>query len=95
MKGKSGKKFVDKHIGLKLRLLRMGKKVSQYNLGKSLRVSIEQVQIYENGQERIGAEMLWSICQIFNVWPEYFFDGLDEKLRSPLVANDNASIRLV
>lgn len=71
-------KTVDKHVGMKLKLLRLGRKMSQTELGDSVGISFQQIQKYERGSNRIGASRLWSFCEVFDTHPNYFFDGLNE-----------------
>jgi len=47
---------VDQHVGSRVRLRRMLLGMSQERLGESMGLSFQQLQKYENGMNRIGAE---------------------------------------
>lgn len=91
-------KAIDRHVGMRLRLLRLNHKMSQTELGNRVGVTFQQIQKYERGANRIGASRLWSLCEIFEAEPNFFFDGLgDEKSETqpnPL-AEDNWSEKLL
>ena len=70
-------KQIDRHVGMKLRLLRLNAKMSQTELGNALGLTFQQVQKYERGANRIGGSRLWQICEIFNAEPNFFFEGLE------------------
>ncbi len=69
-------KSVDRHVGMRLRVLRLNHNMSQSELGDSVGVTFQQIQKYERGANRIGASRLWKLCVIFNAKPNYFFEGL-------------------
>ncbi len=69
-------KVIDRHVGMRLRLLRLNHKMSQTELGDKVGVTFQQIQKYERGANRIGASRLWKLCEIFNAEPNFFFDGL-------------------
>ncbi|MGJ8562725.1 MAG: helix-turn-helix domain-containing protein [Alphaproteobacteria bacterium] len=71
-------KVIDRHVGMRLRLLRLNHKMSQTELGDKVGVTFQQIQKYERGANRIGASRLWSLCEIFEAEPNFFFDGLSE-----------------
>ncbi|MEO0399185.1 MAG: helix-turn-helix transcriptional regulator [Pseudomonadota bacterium] len=71
---------LDSQIGLRVRLLRKDRSVSQRELGELLGVTFQQVQKYEKGSNRIGAGRLWQISQILEAPITYFFDGLFSEL---------------
>ena len=71
-------KVIDRHVGMRLRLLRLNHKMSQTELGDKVGVTFQQIQKYERGANRIGASQLWSLCEIFEAEPNFFFDGLSE-----------------
>ncbi len=70
-------KVIDRHVGMRLRLLRLNHKMSQTELGDKVGVTFQQIQKYERGANRIGASRLWKLCEIFEAEPNFFFDGLD------------------
>lgn len=67
---------IDKVVGANLRLFRTGKRMSQASLAELVGVSFQQIQKYEKGSNRIGASTLWEFCEIFNIKPSHFYDGL-------------------
>ncbi len=71
-------KAIDRHVGMRLRLLRLNHKMSQTELGDKVGVTFQQVQKYERGANRIGASRLWKLCEIFEAEPNFFFEGLEE-----------------
>ena len=72
-------KAIDRHVGMRLRLLRLNHKMSQTELGDKVGVTFQQVQKYERGSNRIGASRLWRLCEIFEAEPNFFFEGLGEE----------------
>jgi transcriptional regulator with XRE-family HTH domain len=72
-------KVIDRHVGMRLRLLRLNHKMSQTELGDRVGVTFQQIQKYERGANRIGASRLWNLCEIFDAEPNFFFDGLNEE----------------
>jgi len=64
---------VDVSVGQRVKMCRIGNRVSQSELAKQLGVSFQQVQKYEKGANRIGAGRLFDIAQFFNVPIESLF----------------------
>jgi transcriptional regulator with XRE-family HTH domain len=78
--------LVDRHVGSRLRLLRMQAGMSQEALGNRLGLTFQQVQKYEKGQNRIGASRLYQLSRILRTPVGFFFDGLpDETSDDPAV----------
>lgn len=48
----------------------------QKELARQLGISFQQVQKYESGANRISASKLWQLCDVLDVTPGYFFEGL-------------------
>jgi transcriptional regulator with XRE-family HTH domain len=48
----------------------------QKELARQLGISFQQVQKYESGANRISASKLWQLCDVLDVVPGYFFEGL-------------------
>lgn len=65
---------MDHHIGMKLKMLRVSKNMSQGNLAKDLGITFQQVQKYEKATNRISASRLYEIASILNVDIHYFFN---------------------
>jgi transcriptional regulator with XRE-family HTH domain len=72
----------DKLVGQRVRLRRMHKGVSQKALAEQLGVTFQQVQKYENGQNRITASKLKTIAASLDM-PVQFFLQTDEDQQSP------------
>jgi transcriptional regulator with XRE-family HTH domain len=68
---------VDLHVGRRVRLIRLSKKMSQESLGDHLGVTFQQVQKYEKGVNRISVGRLYRLATIFGVPIGAFFQGLD------------------
>ena len=66
---------IDKVIGRNVRIHRLGRKMSQTELGDQLGVSFQQVQKYENGTNRVGSGRLYQIAAILGVHVSTFFKG--------------------
>src|ERR1700688_3836871 len=65
---------IDKHVGSRVRMRRMMLGMSQEKLGDALDLTVQQVQKYEKGTNRIGASRLQHISQILQVPVPFFFD---------------------
>src|ERR1700756_3902172 len=76
---------IDKVIGRNIRIHRLGRKMSQTELGDQLGVSFQQVQKYENGTNRVGSGRLYQIAAILGIHVSTFFKGGEgsEKVRDP------------
>ncbi len=72
-------------IGANLRRLRHKVGLSQVDLGCSLDVSFQQVQKYENGQNRLPIEKLYLLKHLYGVPYEYFFAGMEAFLISRIL----------
>jgi transcriptional regulator with XRE-family HTH domain len=67
--------LVDKHVGARVRMRRLMLSMSLEKLGDALGLTLQQVQKYEKGTNRIGASRLQHICHILQVSVSFFFDG--------------------
>ena len=54
----------------------------QKELARQLGISFQQVQKYESGANRISASKMWQLCEVLDIAPGYFFEGLDSRKRS-------------
>jgi transcriptional regulator with XRE-family HTH domain len=66
---------VDAHVGRKIRARRMVMGMSQTELANALGFTLQQVQKYEKGRERVGASRLQKISVALDVAASYFFEG--------------------
>ena len=64
---KQAKNEYNNKIGEHLRVLRKKSKLTQSNLADQLNVSFQQIQKFENGQNRIFAHQLLQLCEL-NGW---------------------------
>lgn len=67
---------IDIHVGQRLKARRVGLRISQSDIGKTLGVTFQQIQKYENGANRIGASNLYRLAKALNVDVSYFFEDL-------------------
>lgn len=67
---------VDVHVGSRIRTARKQRGFSQKTLAKSLDVTFQQLQKYENASNRISASKLYEVSKALNVDPGWFFDGM-------------------
>jgi transcriptional regulator with XRE-family HTH domain len=87
----------DVEFGKRIRLRRVGMKMSRDELGKELGVSFQQIQKYEKGVNRVDAARLQQIATALDVPVTYFYDG-DGKTReveSLLFLDSSFSLRLL
>lgn len=67
---------IDTHVGQRLRAIRKLNAMSQTTLGEAIGVTFQQVQKYERATNRISAGKLGQVAELFNVTPNWFFEGL-------------------
>ena len=66
---------IDIHVGSRLRMCRLMLNLSQEKLGKALGITIQQVQKYEKGVNRMGSSRLQQAADILSVTVPFFFEG--------------------
>lgn len=59
-------------------MVRVQSDVSQAQLARSIGISIQQLQKYENARNRVSASMIYEIGKSLGVPVSRFFDGLPE-----------------
>jgi transcriptional regulator with XRE-family HTH domain len=64
---------VDVYVGSRIRIKRVNLGMNQKKLGNQLGVSLQQVQKYEKGENKIGSSRLHEIAEILKVHVSYFF----------------------
>jgi len=64
---------IDEHLGARIRMRRIMLHLSQRTLAGALGMSLQQVQKYEDGADRISASQLCAIAEALDVAPEFFF----------------------
>lgn len=70
---------IDRHVGGRLRLMRSINGFTQEYLAKSVGLTFQQIQKYEQGTNRISASKLWQFSELLGVSPNDFYDGLDQQ----------------
>ncbi len=71
---------IDFHVGAKLRYLRDVYGLSQSDLANKAGLTLQQIQKYEQGKNRISASKLWQFCGLLHVTPNDFFEGLEDEI---------------
>ena len=72
---------VDIHVGRRIRLRRTLMGMSQEKLGTAVTLTFQQIQKYESGANRISASKMWQLCEVLDIAPGYFFEGLEGRRR--------------
>ncbi|MER8512947.1 helix-turn-helix domain-containing protein [Mesorhizobium sp. M1060] len=75
----------DLYVGRQIAAVRMQSDVSQAQLARSIGISFQQLQKYENAKNRVSASMLYEIASSLGVPVSRFFEGLpgNESDREP------------
>ncbi|WP_192255393.1 helix-turn-helix domain-containing protein [Mesorhizobium silamurunense] len=66
----------DRHVGKQIAIVRVQSDVSQAQLARSIGISFQQLQKYENARNRVSASMLYEIGRSLDVRVSRFFEGL-------------------
>jgi len=66
---------VDVHVGQRIRMRRVERKMTTETLGNAVGVTFQQIQKYETGANRAGASRLQQICTVLDVPVSYLFKG--------------------
>ena len=72
---------VDTHVGRRMRQQRELRGLTQVEIARQLGLSFQQVQKYESGANRISSSKMWQLCEVLDITPGYFFEGLEGKRR--------------
>lgn len=70
---------IDVHVGQRVKERRKLLKLTQTNLANALKLSFQQVQKYERGDNRFSASKLYLAAKFLKVPITYFFLGLDRE----------------
>jgi len=70
---------IDIHVGYRVRLRRTLLGMSQEKLGNALGLTIQQIQKYERGANRIGSSRLYKLSKILDVKVSYFFEEMPDE----------------
>src|SRR4051794_25686624 len=82
----------DVEIGRKIRGLRLERGLSQSGLAGGIGLTVQQVQKYENGTNRVSAGRLQCIADLLNVPVMVFYGGMGAR---PKKAQRNSSLAFV
>ncbi len=63
------------HGGQRIRMWRTERKISRVTLGEALGLTVQQIQKYESGTNRIGASRLQRICAVLEIPVSSLFEG--------------------
>jgi transcriptional regulator with XRE-family HTH domain len=66
---------IDVHVGERIRMARTERKISRIALGEALGLTLQQIQKYEKGTNRIGASRLQRICAVLEIPVSFLFEG--------------------
>ncbi|WP_348640751.1 helix-turn-helix transcriptional regulator [Mesorhizobium sp. B2-3-13] len=77
----------DLHVGRQIATVRVLSDVTQAQLARSIGVSIQQLQKYENARNRVSASMIYEIGKSLGVPASRFFEGLPDHGESGLEAS--------
>jgi transcriptional regulator with XRE-family HTH domain len=66
---------VDVHVGQRIRMRRMQRKMSTATLGAAIGLTFQQIQKYETGVNRIGASRILEICNVLKIPIAFVFEG--------------------
>ncbi|MCA1371506.1 helix-turn-helix transcriptional regulator [Bradyrhizobium sp. BRP14] len=69
---------IDVHVGSRIRLQRMMRKMSQSALGDAVGTTFQQIQKYEKGTNRVSASRMQQFADLLHVPISFFFEGQPE-----------------
>ncbi|ARQ02423.1 helix-turn-helix domain-containing protein [Pseudorhodoplanes sinuspersici] len=76
--------LVDQKVGLNVRTRRMQLGMSQEALGEHLGVTLQQVQKYEKGTNRIGSSRMARIAAALKAPIGFFYEGVQQASATPI-----------
>jgi len=76
---KSNVSPIDQCVGSRLREMRERMHFTQAFLATTAGTTVEQIELYERGLERVGAERLHKFARAFCVSPAYFFEQWENR----------------
>ena len=83
---------IDVHVGLRVRMYRTLRGLSQEKLARRLGLTFQQVQKYERGLNRISASRLWELSRILDTPIQKFYEDVDESAPKPDPKKDENSL---
>src|SRR6202163_4796700 len=78
---------VDRSVGRRIRILRVGRGLSQTALASELGLTFQQLQKYEKGTNRVSASRLHDIAQILGVEVASFFEDASDPDKLALIGD--------
>jgi transcriptional regulator with XRE-family HTH domain len=84
---------ISKSVGKKLKLLRIEKELTQYQLADKLNVSKANISKYEHGDIEINFNTLVKICNFFDISLDWLF-GIKHKKEIENMSFDNDFIEI-
>lgn len=73
---------IDRHVGSRIKIRRQLLGLSQNKLASMLGLTFQQIQKYEQGQNRVSASRLWDISHALDVEIGFFFKDMKEETAS-------------
>lgn len=70
---------IDRHVGSRIKIRRQLLGLSQNRLAAILGLTFQQVQKYEQGQNRVSASRLWDLSKALDVEIGFFFKDMKEE----------------
>ena len=83
---------VDVHVGNRIRLRRRILGITQEKFAGKIGITLQQVQKYEHGTNRVGASRLWDIAQVLHTSVDYFFEDMDDKEADLMKKNETLTL---
>jgi transcriptional regulator with XRE-family HTH domain len=66
---------IDVHVGKRICMWRTERQMSRIALGQAIGLTLQQIQKYERGTNRIGASRLQAICTVLEIPVAFLFEG--------------------
>ncbi|CAA7624946.1 helix-turn-helix domain-containing protein [Magnetospirillum sp. SS-4] len=83
----------DQYVGDRLRHRRQQLGMTQTELGRAIGLTLQQVQKYERGVNRVSCSRLFDLSKALHVSVSYFFDGLPDAVVDDGAAAESANSR--
>ncbi len=79
----------DLHVGGRLRHRRQQLGMTQTELGRAIGLTLQQVQKYERGINRVSCSRLYDLSHALHVSVSYFFEGLPDAIADDAAAAES------
>ena len=80
---------VDVYVGTRLKIRRLELGLSQNKIGEMTGITVQKVQKYEKGSNKIGSSRLYEFAKILKVPVSYFFEQYELTFGDNGVLSDN------